>query len=147
MTINQKNLVKALKALANENRLNILDAIQKYNIDSTATFKDLKLLDTKEHSGCCVDAIMNHLSMAQSSASQHLKEMYRAGLLRRHKKAQWVYYSVDSDMIEQVVEYLQQYSPPRKPKWVFHGIQSEFLEQAMEYLYLNDSSYGRKECA
>ena len=147
MSIDQKNLVKALKALANENRLKILEAIQNYGLEPARSFEDIRVLDPQQDGGCCVDEITNWLSMAQSSASQHLKEMYNAGLLLRHKKAQWVYYSVDSDMMEQVVDYLEQFSPPKRPEWVFRGIGSETLERAMEYLYLNDSSRAYDECA
>ena len=60
---------------------------------------------------CCVDEIVDKFDMAQSSVSQHLKELHNAGLLRRRKKAQWVYYSVDREMLEELVEYLNQFGP------------------------------------
>ncbi len=109
--MDQQNLIRALKALANENRLKILEAIENNPQGLTCRPEDIESLDLKDESVCCVEEIVSRLTMAQSSASQHLKELHNAGLVRRHKKAQWVYYSVDHETLEQVTEYLQQFGP------------------------------------
>jgi ArsR family transcriptional regulator len=57
-----------------------------------------------------VDEIVGQFEMAQSTISQNLKELHNAGLLERHKKAQWVYYTVNRDKIEEIKEYLLQFT-------------------------------------
>ena len=144
----REKLVKALKALANENRLKILETIEDEQAGLTGLPENIEVLDLTDEARCSVDEIMNRLKMAQSSASQHLKELHNAGLLRRHKQAQWVYYSIDPDMLENVVEDLIKFSPPKKKvTWAFYGIENELLEQSMEYMYLHDTSYTHEQCA
>ena len=107
----QQNLVRALKALANENRLRILETIKDNKTQGAGFAEDAGLFDLTEEAVCCVDEIVDHLAMAQSSVSQHLKELHNAGLLHRYKKAQWVYYAIDHKTLERVVEYLDQFLP------------------------------------
>jgi ArsR family transcriptional regulator len=109
--VNEQDLVKAFKALANENRLKILRAIENSQAELSCRLEDIELSNLKEEAVCCVDEIVDRLAMAQSSASQHLKELHNAGLLQRHKKAQWVYYTIDRKMLEQLIEYLNQFTP------------------------------------
>ena len=87
----REKLVKALKALANDHRLDILETIQGEQAAVSGPPEEIRVLGPPDEARCCVDEIMNRLDMAQSSASQHLKELHNAGLLRRHKQAQWVY--------------------------------------------------------
>ena len=106
--MNQEQIVKIFKALSNENRLKILETIctrAECNPDDAGFF------DVEETPICCVDEIVDKFDMAQSSVSQHLKELHNAGLLQRRKKAQWVYYSVDRKVLEKLVEYLNQFGP------------------------------------
>ena len=49
---------------------------------------------------------LGKFEMAQSTISQNLKELHNAGLLERHKKAQWVYYTINRKKIEELREYL-----------------------------------------
>jgi ArsR family transcriptional regulator len=58
-----------------------------------------------------VDEIVGQFDMAQSTISQNLKELHNAGLLERHKKAQWVYYTVNRKKIEELKEYLLRFAP------------------------------------
>lgn len=109
--MNQKDVVKALKALANENRLKILETIAKDQVELLCDPEEIGSLDLEKGGACCVDWIVDCVAMAQSSVSQQLKELHNAGLLKRQKKAQNVYYAIDQKMLEDVIQYLNQFAP------------------------------------
>ena len=108
--MNQELLLKALKALANENRLKILEAIRNYQMRYCCSPQDLESLEVKEGATCCVDEIGQQFEIAQSTISQHLKELHGAGILNRHKKAKWVYYTINPKVMEELVKYLNQFA-------------------------------------
>lgn len=100
-----EEFVRACKALGNENRVKILDAIGASR--SHCVCEPGGADDRGQTVLCCVDEIVAKFDMAQSTISQHLKELHQAGLLERHKKAQWVYYTVNCKMIEEMTAYLR----------------------------------------
>ena len=106
--MNQAQAIKIFKALANETRLQIFEAISTNQMECSCCPQDVELFDVQEGAICCVEEIVNKFSMAQSTISQHLKELHNAGLLERHKKAQWVYYTVNRLTLEDLGEYLRQ---------------------------------------
>ena len=111
LSMKQEELVKALKALANENRLKILEAIKKDDLELPCDIEEIGSLDLEQEGSYCVDWIVDCVAMAQSSVSQQLKELHNAGLLKRQKKAQNVYYAIDHEKLEEVIEYLNQFGP------------------------------------
>ncbi|RJP18022.1 MAG: ArsR family transcriptional regulator [Candidatus Abyssobacteria bacterium SURF_5] len=102
----QDELVKIFKALGNENRLKLLEAIRKYQSRYACCPKDFESIELKPGSICCVDEITGQFDMAQSTISQHLKELHNAGLLERNKRAQWVYYTINQKKLEELADYL-----------------------------------------
>jgi len=108
--VKQEELVKIFKALANENRLKILEAIRKYQTDCACCPQGLDSVDVAEGTTCCVDEIGVQFEMAQSTVSQHLKELYNAGLLERHKKGKWVYYTIKPETLEEISGYLHEFA-------------------------------------
>jgi len=106
----QEQLVKIFKALANENRLRLLGAIRNYQAQYSCCPQGCGPLDAEGEGTCCVDEIGNQFDMAQSTISQHLKELHNAGLLERHKKAQWVYYTINPEVLAELSEYLNQFA-------------------------------------
>lgn len=106
----QEKLIRIFKALANENRLKILEAIKNNQVQCACCPEDIGLFDVKEGAICCVDEIVGQFDMAQSTISQHLKELHNAGLLERHKKAQLVYYVINRKTLEELAEYLHQFA-------------------------------------
>ena len=110
--MNQEELVKIFKALANENRLKIFEAIKNNQAQCTCCPEDINLFTDEEGDGsiCCVDEIVGQFDMAQSTISQHLKELHNAGLLVRHKKAQWVYYTINRTRLDMLGNYLSQFA-------------------------------------
>ena len=70
-------LVTAIKALADETRLRMLN-----------------LLFQRE---CCVCEVMQALDISQTRASRNLGILHDAGFLKMRKEGLWVLYSVDQD--------------------------------------------------
>jgi len=108
--MNLEQLVRIFKALGNENRLKILETVSKNQSASEDGLDTEGTFNVKASAACCVDEIGVQFDMAQSTLSQNLKELHNAGLLERHKKAQWVYYTVNQKMLEELAEYLRQFA-------------------------------------
>ena len=72
-----RELVKALKALSDETRLRILNA----------------LLERE----CCVCEVMQALEISQTRASRNLNALYDAGFLKMRKDGLWSLYSIDRE--------------------------------------------------
>lgn len=49
----------------------------------------------------CVCKIVEQLDMGQPAISHHLAKLRYAGLLRAKKQGQWVYYSLNIDLLEE----------------------------------------------
>jgi ArsR family transcriptional regulator, arsenate/arsenite/antimonite-responsive transcriptional repressor len=108
--MNPEQLVRVFKALGNENRLKILETINSNQGQCECGPESVGTFDVKESAACCVDEIVGQFDMAQSTISQNLKELHSAGLLERHKKAQWVYYTINRKRLEDLAEYLRQFA-------------------------------------
>jgi len=102
--------IRLLKALANENRLKLLEAIKNSQRGCACSPDSPAAVSQPEGTLCCVDEIVGQFDMAQSTISQHLKELHTAGILQRHKRAQWVYYTIDKGTVDSLVAYLQDLS-------------------------------------
>jgi DNA-binding transcriptional ArsR family regulator len=106
--MNKQELLKAFKALANESRLKMFETILNNQAQCSCCPENIGIFEFEKGGICCVDDIVEKFGMAQSTISQHLKELHNAGLLERHKKAQWVYYTVNRERLNELAEYLQQ---------------------------------------
>jgi len=73
------DLVKVLKALSSEPRLKMLRLLKGRSL--------------------CVKAITGRLGLTQSAASQHLRVLKEAGLVKDEKRGYWVHYSADKDAL------------------------------------------------
>ena len=69
-----KDFLNITKALADENRLRILMALQEGEI--------------------CVCQITELMGLAMSTVSKHLSVLYQAGLVNARKEGRWMYYSL-----------------------------------------------------
>ncbi len=81
-----EGLSQILRILADSNRLRIL-----------------RLLTRQE---MCVCDVMDHLGLGQSLVSHHLGMLKRAGLVQDRREAQWVYYSVVSEKLDELRQAL-----------------------------------------
>ena len=105
-----QQLIRIFKALGNENRLKILETISRNQGKFDCRPEDVGEFDLKKAVACCVDEIVGQFDMAQSTISQNLKELHNAGLLERHKKAQWVYYTVNRERMQELASYLLRFA-------------------------------------
>ena len=76
-----------MKALANENRLRILNML---------LFGEL-----------CVCELEYVLKMTQTNVSRHLKILWNAGIIERVKRAQWMYYHIGAQFEEAYPDLLR----------------------------------------
>jgi len=74
-------MVEIFKALAEESRLRILSILLENDM--------------------CVCEIENCLGLKQSNISRHLSALKSCKILDNYKKAQWSYYKINPDFIEQ----------------------------------------------
>lgn len=73
-------MLELFKALADETRLRILSQVLKNEM--------------------CVCEIEEALGLTQSNASRHLSVLKRAGILESYKTAQWTYYRMSQQFVE-----------------------------------------------
>lgn len=73
------DLIEVLKALSHENRIRIVNLLAKRKL--------------------CVCELENLMSVNQSNASRHLNKLKQAGLIKSEQEAQWVFYSLNDDML------------------------------------------------
>lgn len=89
--------IDAIKALANEKRLLILHYL-KYPKDHFPPQVDGDLVED----GVCADFIRGKLGISAATATQHLKMLSHAGLIRGKRVKQWVFYKRCEDVIATV---------------------------------------------
>ncbi len=83
-------MIDILKALADESRLRILSQVLKAEM--------------------CVCEIEQSLRLTQSNASRHLNILKNAGILDSYKNAQWTYYKISDEFInnnKELYDYLK----------------------------------------
>jgi ArsR family transcriptional regulator len=96
-------ILPALQALANKRRLLILDWLK----DPRAHFPPQVDGDLVED-GVCVVLIAEKLGVSQPTASEHLKVLAQAGLVRGKRIKQWTFYKRDEQRIREVKDALAQ---------------------------------------
>ena len=90
-------MIDALKALANDRRLLILQWLK----DPTAHFR--KQVDGDlETDGVCGVLIAEKLGLSQPTVSVHMKALTRSGLVRARRIKQWTFYRRDEKRIAEV---------------------------------------------
>ncbi|MBA3832202.1 MAG: winged helix-turn-helix transcriptional regulator [Chthoniobacterales bacterium] len=91
------------KALANDKRLRILEYLK----DPVAHFSPQVDGDLVED-GVCADFIRAKLGLSPATATQHLKVLAGAGLIRGKRVKQWIFYKRCEDQITKVKAVLAQ---------------------------------------
>ncbi len=80
------NHIEVLKALADENRLNIIDILSCGEL--------------------CVCDIMEGLELTQPTVSHHLKILRSAGLVSTRKEGKWRIFSIEKSTFDEVSNYI-----------------------------------------
>ena len=88
MASGYREVARVFKALADENRLRILD-----------------LLCSGEKCAC---ELLEDLQISQSTLSHHMKLLCDAGIVYGRKDGKWVYYSIQDEGVERVQALLAQ---------------------------------------
>jgi len=80
------DLLPALKALAHETRLRMVEQLLAHNL--------------------CVGALAWRLGISEAAASQHLQILRKAGLVKGEKQGYWTHYAVQSEELRRVADRL-----------------------------------------
>jgi ArsR family transcriptional regulator len=67
----------------------------------------LEIIENLKDSERCVCELTDALQTGQSRLSFHLKVLKEAGVIRDRPDGRWIYYSLDRDVIEELVECLE----------------------------------------
>ncbi|MFT2009470.1 ArsR/SmtB family transcription factor [Pontibacter sp. 13R65] len=94
------NKVEIFKALSNKTRLQILQLLK----EPDQYFPPQHAGDCTFEQGVCVGHIQQKLGLSQSTVSEYLSTLQRAGLITATRSGQWTYYKRDDDAIQQVAE-------------------------------------------
>ena len=88
-------LFRRLKALADENRLRILQILI--------------------NSDLCVGALAKHLGISKPAVSQHLQILRKAGLVKGEKRGYWTHYMVDRQALSAIAMEISTMTASGKP--------------------------------
>ena len=91
------DIVLAIRALANERRLQILEWLKDPMVHFPPQVDGDLVKD-----GVCGVLIAEKLGVSQPTASEHLKVLSQAGLLRSKRIKQWTFYKRDESSIKEI---------------------------------------------
>ncbi len=91
------------KALSNESRLQILQWLK----EPEKHFVPHDGVDMREI-GVCVSQVTDKLNMTQSTVSQYLSILQRAGLIQTNRIGKYTYYKRNEEKIKEIADYLHQ---------------------------------------
>ena len=94
--------MRILKALSNENRLQILQWLD----DPSDNFPPQEQEDIEEV-GVCVDFIRQKAGVSQSTTSQYMSKLQDAELVTSERIGQWTYYQRNEKTIQQFAEFVR----------------------------------------
>ena len=94
--------VDIFKALSNKTRLQILNWLKD---------PDLNFPEQKQHAsfddGVCVSLIQQKSNLTQSTVSEYLSVLQRAGLVKSTRVGQWTYYQRNEEAFEALSKLIQ----------------------------------------
>ncbi len=101
------NPIDVFKALSNDIRLDILkwlkDPHQHFDKPTAHLSKTIN-----EKVGICVGDIQEKANLSQSTVSQYLSMMQKAGLLESDRHGKWTYYRRNEKNIQELATYLKE---------------------------------------
>lgn len=81
------DIEQSLKALADGNRLRIVQMIAKEN-------------------AICARDLLKELDITQPTLSHHMKALVGCGLVKSTKKGRWCYYSIDGEHARELADFM-----------------------------------------
>ena len=94
--------MRILKALSNENRLQILQWLD----NPSDNFPPQEQEDIEEV-GVCVDFIRQKADVSQSTTSQYMSKLQDAELVTSERIGQWTYYQRNEETIQQFADFVR----------------------------------------
>ncbi|WP_191556755.1 ArsR/SmtB family transcription factor [Metabacillus idriensis] len=95
--------IEIFKALSNETRLQILEWLR----EPEKHFSPHEVGDFREI-GVCVSQFHQKLNITQSTVSQYLSILQKAGLVSSTRIGKWTYYKRNEENIRQLAEFIRQ---------------------------------------
>lgn len=92
---------KALKAIANEKRWQILRWLHKPDEHFTSSHCDVKT------DGVCVGLIEKKIGLSQSTVSQYLLQLQQAGFIIMERRGQWTYCRLNKETLRTLSKELE----------------------------------------
>jgi ArsR family transcriptional regulator, arsenate/arsenite/antimonite-responsive transcriptional repressor len=77
-------------------------------LGSDPRLRVIRMLIQHGDAGCCVTDIQKEIDCAASTLSHHLETLSRFGLINSRKDAQWIFYSVNFDVLKELFNFLWQ---------------------------------------
>jgi len=73
----------------------------------------LQILNILSNGERCACDILQQLVISQPTLSHHMKALTASGWVKVRKRATWMHYSINEDMVEQLHQYLTDLTAPR----------------------------------
>ncbi len=99
-TYNTEKYADVFKALSNPHRLKIFMRLARCGQDGMACC-------SSDRPNECVGDLVSDLGIAPSTVSHHLKELYRAGLIRTRRQGQRIECSANMDTISDLSDFFK----------------------------------------
>jgi DNA-binding transcriptional ArsR family regulator len=93
--------VELLKALSNKSRLQLLELLK----DPEGNFPDQARYGYKN--GVCVGQLQAKLGLTQSTVSEYLSSLQRAGFIQATRVGQWTYYKRNESAFRQLGDIIK----------------------------------------
>ena len=71
----------------------------------------VEIVEMLSHGERCVCELMTSVDAAQSRLSFHLKTLRDAGLVSDRREGRWVYYALNRESIDELIEFLRAVKP------------------------------------
>ncbi|EOR92899.1 Transcriptional regulator, ArsR family [Arcticibacter svalbardensis MN12-7] len=95
------NQVEIFKALSNKTRLQILNWLKEPEVNFP------EQLDNGFEEGVCVGQIQKKAGLTQSTVSEYLSTLQRAGLVKSTRVGQWTYYKRNEEAFSTLSQIIQ----------------------------------------
>ena len=66
----------------------------------------LQILDILSYGEMCACDILQNLPISQPTLSHHMKALTAAGWVTAHKRATWMYYSVNAEAVDRLQQFM-----------------------------------------
>ncbi len=94
-------IVKTIKALANDSRLNILEMLASAEQHFPEAQSDV------HKDGVCLGLIAEKIEMSQSTISTYMNKLESASLVVSKRSGQWTLYRINHSALDELIDYFQ----------------------------------------